>query len=349
MRNPPGITRCWLGIVLACLLWAAPAWADDTAAIHIIAPPGSRALDGVYDVGSLQPTFTIQVDFSKTDGGTEVQCQIDGPQSGPCTSRQDQCPVSQCWTETPSFPSDGDGHELDVSVLDSNGQAIDTADILFAVDSTPPVTRFVNFDDPRLMSPLDFPSPTRAQFGFDTVDADTSRFPNKFDCSLTGIGATAPGPWSPCKQDGTLPQKLARRGRYRFWVRAVDFLARPDPAPPSYAFSPTPCQVKAARPATLRGLVKRGLKVEVRCVQPTLWHTELLLNVAQSNQFLVYPVLAAADGKNVAPGQKRVVTLRVKGRLPKALFRAHRVFVALSTSVASGIAPGLKEMGLRGH
>jgi hypothetical protein len=338
-----------LAAVLACMLWAAPAWAQDSAAIHIIPPPGSRALDGVYDVSSLQPTFTIQVDFSKTDGGTEVQCQIDGPHSGPCTARQDQCPVSQCWTETPSFPNDGEGHELDVSVLDSNGEAIDAADILFAVDSTPPVTRFVNFDDPRLALPLDFPSPTRVQFGFDTADADTSRFPNKFDCSLTGIGATAPGAWSPCKPSATLPQKLARRGRYRFWVRAVDFLGRPDPAPPSYAFSPTPCRVKAAPPATLRALVKGGLRVEVRCVQPTLWGTQLLLNAAQSNQFLVNPVLAAANGKNAAPGQKRVLTLGLKGRLPKGLFRARRVFVALATDVVSGISPGLKEIGLRGH
>jgi hypothetical protein len=343
------ISSCLAAALVALLLAAAPAAANDSPALTIIPPQPSRLNADAWDIGTLQPTFQIQADFSQAPGATDVTCQLNGGPAGPCTARQDSCPVSACWIESLSFPADSTNHGLTVTLVDSDGQDLGEEDIFFAVDATPPDTVLTPLAvvDPL---PLDFPSPTRAEFGFDRVD--TIDFPGRFECSLTDIAAAGPGSWSPCKSERTLPEKLQPRGQYRFWVRAVDFLGRPDPTPSSYAFSPTPCSVRILkRPASLRALLRGGLRIHLSCVQPTSWKLQLFLDPHLSVAFHIRDLLAQRGGRTSAPFEERDMTLHVHviPRLPKGLLRVRHVGVGLYTQVAPGTAPGVRKFGMRGH
>jgi hypothetical protein len=305
--------------------------------------------DQILEMGSLQPTFLIQADFSKSPGSVEVKCKVDNQPEGPCTSQQTSgCPVSQCWTETPVFTADGEDHQLGVILRDSSGQDTDYSEgLFFAVDGTPPDTKLVNFDGLAAV-PYDFPNPTRVRFGFQAIDLDVDRFPPTFNCSITSIDAQAPGPWSPCTDGSTRPEKLNRKGRYRFWVRAVDYLGRPDPTPASYPFSPTPCSVRLlSHPRTLKAIVKSGVKLELTCVQPTLYRTAIVLNNKQSSALRLYPELGALEGKTTESDQTAVVTVHTYKKLPKVLFRQGHLFVGMVTNVKPGSPPGVVELKLK--
>jgi hypothetical protein len=342
---------CLLAVPIAVGAATGTAGADDSPSTHIIPPQPSKVRDGTYDIGTREPAFTIQVDFSKAPGATEVRCQVDNGPQGPCTERQTaNCPVTQCWIERASYSSDGADHVLTVSVVDSNGNDVDVAGLFYAIDSTPPDTLLAPLSavDPL---PLNFPSPKRAAFGFKAADDDTTSFPNTFECSLTPMASQAPGSWSRCASEKTLPQKLGLKGLYRFWVRAVDYVGRPDPTPESYAFSPAPCRTRAAsHPRTLRAIVKKGVKLELRCVQPTFYKVDLLLNGKQTSDLhLLSPLLGNLNGRTEHPGDKIVLTVHTLKGLPKVLFRQRRLFVGLLTDVAPGIGPGVVELKLRGH
>jgi hypothetical protein len=341
------ISRCLAAALVALLLAAAPAAANDSPALDIIPPQPSRVDVDAWDIGTLQPTFLIEADFSKAPGAVDVTCKLNDGPAGPCTARQDSCPVSACWIESLSFPADSKNHGLTVTLVDSDGQNLGEEDIFFAVDATPPDTVFAPLPIVEPL-PLDFPSATRAEFGFASID--TIDFPGRFECSLTDLAAEGPGAWSSCEPEGTLPDKLQPRGRYRFWVRSVDFLGRPDPTPPSYAFSPTPCQFRVVkRPASLRALERNGLRVAVSCVQPTSWKVQLFLDAHLSVLFDIRDLLAHAGGRTTAPFGSRTVTLNVRRGLPKGLLRFRHVSVLLDTQVQPGSAPGLRTLRMRGH
>jgi hypothetical protein len=342
-----GIIRCLAAALVALLFAAAPAAANDSPALEIIPPQPSRVNVDAWDIGTLQPTFLIEADFSQAPGAVDVTCKLNDGPTGPCTARQDSCPVSACWIETVSYPADSENHGLTVTLVDSDGQNLGEEDIFFAVDATPPDTVFAPLPivDPL---PLDFPSPRRAEFGFAGVD--TIDFPGHFECSLTDVAADGPGAWSRCEPEGTLPDKLELRGRYRFWVRSVDFLGRPDPAPPSYAFSPTPCQFRVLkRPASLRVLERDGLRVAVSCVQPTSWKVQLFLDPHLSVAFDIRDLLAQRAGRTTAPFGQRTLTLHVRRGLPKGLLRLRHVGVGLYKQVQPGTVPGPTQLRMRGH
>src|SRR6476619_7142411 len=115
-----------------------------------------------YLVGSRQPTFHIRAD--QVPAGYEVRCQVDNPPDGPCGTQDPQCPVAQCWTFSPSFSSDsfssdGQGHQLSVSIVDSSTfDAFDVAGLSFDIDTTPPDTKLVDLDG---SFPINFPFSTR--------------------------------------------------------------------------------------------------------------------------------------------------------------------------------------------
>lgn len=343
------ISSCLAAALVSLLLAAAPAAANDSPALEIIPPQPSRVNVDAWDIGTLQPTFQIQADFSQAPGAVDVRCTLNDGPAGPCTARQDSCPVSACWIESLSYPADSKNHGLTVTLVDSDGQDLGEEDIFFAVDATPPDTMFAPLPivDPL---PLDFPSATRAQFGFESID--TIDFPGRFECSLTDLGAAGPGGWSSCKPERTLPDKLQPRGRYRFWVRSVDFLGRPDPTPPSYVFSPTPCGVRILkRPASLHAMLRNGLRVHLSCVQPTSWQLQLFLDPHLSDFFHIRDLLAHRSGRTTAPLAERDMTLHlhVFPRLPKGLLRVRHVKVGLYTQVTPGTAPGSMWFGMRGH
>lgn len=343
------ITRCLTAALVGLLCAAAPAAANDSPALEIIPPQPSRLNADAWDIGTLQPTFQIQADFSQAPGAADVRCKLnDGPE-GPCTARQDSCPVSACWIESLSFPADSNNHGLTVTLVDSDGQDLGEEDIFFAVDATPPDTVLASVDGVGPL-PIGFPSPTRVAFGFESVD--TIDFPGRFECALTDVASGGPGSWSRCRPEQTLPDKLQPRARYRFWVRAVDFLGRPDPTPASYAFSPTPCQVRVVkRPASLRALVRHGLRVHLSCVQPTSWKLQLFLDPHLSVPFNIRDLLAHGAGQTTAPFTERDITLHlhVIPRLPKGLLRVRHVTASLETEVAPGTSPAPTTLHMRGH
>jgi hypothetical protein len=348
MRQPNVSIRSCLAIaLLGLLLAAAPADANDSPALQIIPPQPSRLNSDAWDIGTLQPTFQIQADFSQAPGATNVTCQLNGGPAGPCTARQDSCPVSACWIESLSFPADSGNHGLTVTLVDSDGQDLGEEDIFFAVDATPPDTVLAPLAGVEPL-PLDFPSPTRAEFGFASID--TIDFPGRFECSVTDVAAAGPGAWSACRSERALPDKLQPRGRYRFWVRAVDFLGRPDPTPSSYAFSPTPCAVRIVkRPVSLRALEGGGLRVHLSCVQPTSWKLQLFLDPHLSVAFHTRDLLSQRSGRTTAPFEARDMTLHVRRGLPKELLRVRHVGVGLYPQITPGIAPGVKMFVMRGH
>jgi hypothetical protein len=342
------ISSCLAAALVSLLLAAAPAAANDSPALQIIPPQPSRVNVDAWDIGTLHPTFLIQADFSQAPGAVDVTCKLNDVPAGPCTARQDTCPVSACWIESLSYPADSENHGLTVTLVDSDGQNLGEEDIFFAVDATPPDTTFAPLPIVEPL-PLDFPSATRAEFGFESID--TIDFPGRFECSVTDLAAEGPGAWSSCAPERTLPDKLQPQGRYRFWVRAVDFLGRPDPTPSSYAFSPTPCDFRVLkRPASFRALQRKGLRVAVSCVQPTSWKLQLFLDPHLSVYFDIRDLLAHRDGRTTAPFGKRTVTLHVRRGLPKALPRLRHVAVLLERQVETGISPaGFVTLGMRGH
>jgi hypothetical protein len=331
-----------LVILVLLLIAAAPASAQASLTITIDPPskpqePGSDT----YLVGTRTPTFHIQA--SDVPAGSEVRCQVDDPPDGPCGTQDSQCPVQQCWTFTPTFSSDGDGHQLSVGVQDQT--TFDDSDftgLSFSIDSTPPDTKLVGVNGPNY--PLEFPYSTRrVAFSFGRADDDS--YDGTFQCAITSPGESAPPSWSKCSSGQVQPPKLALTAKYLFWVRAVDFLGRPDPTPISYLFSPTPCHLKVVSPPhKLRAIVQHGLKLRMTCVNAVPFETQLLLNTSQTIKLgLPSSLLGLVDGD--APSGSKTFTLRTYKGLPKTLFRQKKLFVGLRTSTI-GAGPKLVELKL---
>lgn len=257
---------------LALLAGAAvPTGADPPPDLKIV-PVGVPAVDsGPPEVGSQQPPITVQADFGTMPGAAGVQCEVDLGAGGPYTPCGTQvttgCPVSQCWTYRPSLTSDGD-HQMYVELVDAAGNELDTLGFKFVVDSTLPDTTLTSgpaFDNSHI---------TRAGIPYEFRyalhdDADSTLYEDSDECAVT-TGTVAPATWRPCQSGGKLARLPVTTQVYRYWVRAVDFLGRPDPTPAESApFSPVPCHAKLARRAgSLRRIIRRGLRLRITCVQP---------------------------------------------------------------------------------
>lgn len=331
-------------LLLALLLLAvlpASALAADGDHLKVTVDQPSRLEEqggDTYLVGTQQPTFHVQAD--QIPAGYEVECQVDGPPPGPCGTQDPQCPVAQCWTYSPSFSSDGD-HQLTVSITDPNASDdFDVGGVNFSIDTTPPDTKLENIG-----GGIDFPDARHVAFAFARADDDS--LDSSFQCAITSPSAQAPSSWSKCTPGQRQPQKLAVTGTYRFWVRAIDFLGRPDSSPVTYVFSPTPCHLKVlSHPHKLRAIVQHGLKLRMSCVEPVGFEVQLLLNNAQLNSLkLPSPVLGVADAQTKTPQTSVTFTLHTLKGLPKKLFRQKKLFVGLYTSVI-GTPPKLVELKL---
>ena len=337
---------CLLLPLLIAVLPAA-AHAGGPHAIKITVDPPSRPQEpgsDTYVIGTRTPTFHIQADLSGAPSGYEVHCHFDtNPFDSPCGTQDPQCPVSQCWTLTASHDSDGDGHSLTVTIeAPDYSDSYDTAGLFYNVDTTPPDTQLGHSDVANY--PIDFPDARHAQFFFSAPEPDTDA---TFQCAITAPGVAAPASWSKCFSGQRQPQKLSLTATYLFWVRAVDFLGRPDPTPASYLFSPTPCHLKlVSHPHRLRAIAQRHLKLRMSCVQPAPFEVALLLNTAQTIKLgLPSPVLGVFDGETKAPQTSTTFTFRTFKGLPKKLFRQKKLFVGLSTSTL-GTPPKLIELKL---
>ena len=327
----------------------ASAQAANTAYLKVSVDPPSRAEQqggDQYVVGTRTPTFHVQADLSQAPPGYVVRCHVDMNDSAPCGTQDAQCPVTQCWTMTASHDSDGEGHVLTVEIVSQDGtDDFDVAGLFYSVDTTPPDTTMATLGG-NTEGPIDFPDGRHVTFGFASIDDDTTH-DARFQCSLTSIDATAPGSWSRCNPEDQLKQKLGLTSSYKFWVRAIDFLGRPDPSPATYVFSPTPCRLKVlGHPHKLRAIVKHGLRLRMTCLQPTGFQFVLLLNnQQQASLHLPSPVLGSAFGQTKAPQRSKTVTLHTLKGLPKALFRQKRLFLGISTSLL-GNPPKLVELKL---
>jgi hypothetical protein len=336
---------CLLVLLLVAAL-PASAQAGGPHALKVTVDPPSRPQDpgsDTYVIGTRNPTFHIQADLSGAPPDYRVRCQVDDPPDGPCGTQDSQCPVTQCWTFTASHDSDGDGHTLTVSIASPDGSDdYDSGGVFYSIDTTPPDTQL---DSDPASYPIEFPDARHVQFTFGAPDPDT--LDATFQCAITAPGVTAPVSWSKCSSGQRQPQKLALTGTYRFWVRAIDFLGRPDPTPVSYLFSPTPCHLKlVSHPHRLRAIAQRKLKLRMSCVQPAPFEVALLLNSAQQLKLgLPSPVLGLFDGQTKAPQTSTTFTFRTYRGLPKKLFRQKKLFVALSTSTL-GSPPKLTELKL---
>jgi hypothetical protein len=337
---------CLLVLLLVAAL-PASAQAGDIHALTVTVDPPSRPQEpgsDQYVIGTRTPTFHVQADLSGAPPGYEVHCHVDMNPDGPCGTQDAQCPVSQCWTFTASHDSDGDGHVLTVSISSPDGtDDYDVGGVFYSIDTTPPDTKLVGISGPDL--PLQFPDPRHVAFGFDRADDDS--YDSTFQCAITSPSADSPASWTKCGSEGRLSQKLSLTSTYRFWVRAVDFLRRPDPTPVSYVFSPTPCHLKVlAHPHRLRAIAQHGLKLRMSCVNPVPFEVALLLNTAQTIKLgLPSSALGVADSQTTTPQTSKTLTLHTYKGLPKTLFKQKKLFVGLAISTI-GASPKVVELKL---
>jgi hypothetical protein len=333
--------RAFLLVLLTLAALPASAHAADGDHLKVTVDQPSKLEEAggdTYLVGTQQPTFHVQAD--QIPPGYEVQCQVDGPPPGPCGTQDPHCPVAQCWTYSPSFSSDGD-HQLTVAITDPNASDdFDVGGVYLSIDTTPPDTKLDTVE-----GAIDFPDARHVAFAFARADDDS--LDSTFQCAITSPSAQAPSSWSKCTSGQRQPQRLALTGTYRFWVRALDFLGRPDPTPATYVFSPTPCHLKVVgHPHRLRAIVQHGLKLRMTCVEPVGFEISLLLNSAQVNALqLPSALLGVVDAQTKTPQTSVTFTLHTFKGLPKKLFRQKKLFAALYTNVI-GTPPKLVELKL---
>jgi len=333
-------------VLLAGLPASAHAGGGPNALKVTVDPPSRPQEPGSdqYVIGTRTPTFHVQADLSGAPPDYQVRCHVDTNPDGPCGTQDSQCPVSQCWTFTASHDSDGDGHILTVTISSPDGtDDYDVGGISYNVDTTPADTQLGDPDAGDY--PIDFPDRRHVQFWFSAPDPDS--LDATFQCAITAPGAAAPSSWSKCASAQRQPQKLAVTGTYRFWVRAIDFLGRPDPTPVSYIFSPTPCRLKVVSGArTLRAITKHGLKLRMTCLEPVGLDVKLLLNTAQTIKLqLPYSQLGEKFATPKAPQSSTTFTLHTYKGLPKKLFRQKKLFVGLVSNTI-GTPPKLIELKL---
>jgi hypothetical protein len=329
------------------LLAGLPAGAHASDGDHLkvtVDPPArpQEAGSDQYVIGTRTPTFHLRAD--QVPAGYELHCHVDSNPDGPCGTQDAQCPVAQCWTFTASHDSDGDGHVLTASISTPDGSDdFDVAGVFYSIDTTPPDTKLVDIGGPN--TPLQFPDPRHVAFGFARADDDL--YDSTFQCAVTSPGAASPASWSKCGSEDSFPQKLSLTATYRFWVRAVDFLGRPDPTPVSYVFSPTPCHLKLlSHPHRLRAIVQHGLRLRMTCVNPVPFDLALLLNNAQTYKLgLPSSVLGVVSSQTKTPQESKTLTLHTLKGLPKVLFKQKKLFVGLAIQTI-GSSPKVVELKL---
>ena len=177
------------------------------------------------------------------------------------------------------------------------------------------------------------------EFNYRTIDdADPILYEDTAQCAIT-TGAP-PSTWVDCSR--TLRVPLSTR-TFRFWVRAVDFLHRPDPTPAeSPPFSAIPCRSQLlSRPRSLRQIGRAGLRIRVRCVQPTRFGVSLqlpqreLIRLNQQHRDITSADLGDVGGRTRTENESRVVTLHLLRRIPADLYAAPNLTLDLDTSAAT--------------
>jgi hypothetical protein len=335
-----------LVVALGAGIAASRAKADATSTqddgIQIVLEGG--AVDDLFNyfVGSTQPVFDIKV---PDDGGParDVQCGVTGQASGPCGTQQTSgCPAATaCWRYAPTVPVGENTLYIDVN--DQGGPSWEDT-LRFTVDTTPPDTRI---DKPPMNDTYDFPYPKayeHPQFDMRDVDDNIPLEDDTLRCTLSSPSAP-PGPWGSCNL-----HRLRLTGVYRLRVQALDILGRPDPTPEDYVFSPTPCRARVLRHAgTLRGILRRGLRVRLTCIQPGRFEVDLSLSDADANRYFTEPLLGFVKGRMRRAHQTRVVRWRTRRRnLPRAIFRAGRVRLKLLAGEVDYGAPRRLTLTVRG-
>jgi hypothetical protein len=300
--------------------------------IHVTSP---GAVSQYHRTASRQPVFDIEA-----SGGATLQCAIDSIfKLGPCGPPAPGCTAQLCATYKPPAPLSIGGfaqgrHSLQVALLDGGGDTVASAEYDFEIDTTPPGTQ-LSSPDPPVFRPI---------FTFagkeDGVTAD------HFQCSLTSLRAAAA--WYPCKADvnGTqIPKRLAlkhKRRDYRFEVRAIDDLGRPDPTPAVTDFNPVPCTVRA-RSVSLGRLVASGLPVRVHCSfeHQVNVHFAFRNSTVFDNPSLGQKVFRGTKGRWTASGRVPVAHFAVS-------FVKHRKALPLGV-IATGSHGGGWRYGISGY
>ncbi len=324
--------------------------AADPPSDIVIVPQGRADADGNYEVGSRQPTIVVQANLGLAPGATEVRCVADYPTSyvdtaepvlESCGTRVTAgCPTSQCWEYRPTFAGDGE-HNVGVALMSPSGEELDFLGLNLTVDSTPPDT----YLSP---SPASFQSEEATRhrvpvsFYFKARDDDeASIFEDSLQCAFTAPDST-PRAWGSCR--GKAMRLPISPRVYRFWVRAVDFLGRPDPTPAASApFSPVPCRTKlVSHPHSLRQIAGRGLRVRVSCVQPIAYKVFLFMPLKETVRLnrRHHDVSSQELGRVVAgrtrrEGSSRVLTLHLLRRIPHVLFALRHLSLSIETLSAT--------------
>jgi hypothetical protein len=334
----------------ALALPAAEAAADPSGDI-VITPQGRADDDGNVEVGSRQPEILVQANFSALPGATEARCTADygtsflspAPVFGPCGAPAPApCPVTQCWDYRPAYASDG-RHNVGVALFDSSGEEVDFLGADLTVDSTPPDTRLTSAV-PRLESQEARNGKVPVVVLGEAIDDDEASIfslEDTLQCAFTSPSST-PRPWGPCEGKSMRLPISARA--YRLWVRAVDFLGRPDPTPAASApFSPLACRTKLlSHPRSLRQIARRGLRVRVSCVQPIAYRVFLQMPLGETvrinrrhHEVDSQELGRALAGRTRRESSSRVFTIHLLRRIPQVLFALRHLSLTIETLSAT--------------
>ncbi len=329
----------------ALTVLGAPAARADLPDNDIVITPVGRSVDNANTVvGSRQPTINLQFNFGSTTP-VHVECQSDQGPFGSCgTQTPANCPASQCWVYTPAFPSDGD-HTVAAAIFDSTlpdddpNQPLDELGFHIHIDSTLPDTRMIG-TSPSFDVEHAGRSTVPVSYNYRTVDdADAILYEDTAQCALTS-GSATPTSWVDCSR--TLRVPLTPQA-FRFWVRSVDYLGRADPTPAvSAPFSAVPCRSQLlSHPRSLRQIARQGLRVRVRCLQPTRYYVSLelpskeLIALNQLHRDITSPDLGDAGGRTQVENGSAVLTLHLLRRIPADLFADRRLSLELTTDAAT--------------
>ncbi len=333
-----------MGAALALTVMGAAVARADLPDNDIVIEPVGKAVDNANSVvGSRTPTIMMQFNFGSTTQ-VHVECSTD---SAPFTSCGTQttagCPASQCWIYRPTFASDGDhvvyGAIFDSTIPDNDpNNPLDELGLNVHIDSTLPDTA-IKGAAPTFDVEHENRSSVPVMFDYQTIDdADPILYEDTAQCAITQ--GAAPTSWADC--NSTLRVPLTTQ-TFRFWVRAVDFLGRPDPTPAeSPPFSAVPCRSKLlTHPRSLRQIARQGLRLRVGCLQPVGYYVTLviptkeLIALNQKHRNITSPELGHLHARTTEQGQTQVMTLHLLRRIPHDLFADRHLSLDLVTDAAT--------------
>ncbi len=317
-----GRRRAWIVFsgIAAALIVPSQSLADNTDLMAIGPPAGayqSQYANPIYPTRAL--TFTIAYDPTYYEGDN-IQCEletvVDSPGSsfptvtdtpwGPCGPvAPGPCPKAVCYSYAPPITRDA-SFTVSTRLVDSTGDTeggAGGASYDFAVDTTPPRTKLTLSYLGAGQSPSG--NGRHAAFTFSADDENAH-----FQCALSRT-RTISGPWKPCRSDATIPFQIPLTTRLvHFSVRAVDPFGRPDPNPPTYAFSSIPCRARLlTRPRTLAALANAGMRVRITCVTPSAWHFMVVPTTPLARR-LEIGELAGFTGVFRQAGKSRTITVK---------------------------------------